>query len=63
MLLSPADSLLDGAKLGGGGGGALICDGSPWGGIDPGIGGTRLTLLVKLPGVVGDVGEGRSDPK
>ena len=63
MLLSPVDFLLDGAMPGGGGGGALLCDGGPGGGMDPGIGGTRLTLLVKLPGVVGDVGDGRSDPR
>lgn len=63
ILLSPVDFLLVGATPGGGGGGALVCDGGPLEGADPGIGGTRLILLVKLPGVVGDVGEGKSDPK
>ena len=63
MLLFPVDFLLGGTMPGGGGGGALFWEGGPVGGIDPGIGGTRLILLVKLPGVVGDVGEGRSDPK
>lgn len=63
MLLFPVDFLLDGTTPGGGGGGALVCDGGPLGGMDPGIGGTRLVLLVKPPGVVGNVGEGISDPR
>ena len=48
---------------GGGGGGARLCNGGPIEALDPGTGGTRLTLLEVLPGAVGDVGEVWSEPK
>lgn len=55
-LASPVDDRLNG-PVGGGGGGARVCA-EPIAGLYPGIGGTRLALLLCVPGDVGDVGLG-----
>lgn len=56
--IPPVDTLLDGAVLGGGGGGALfwgVGGGMP--GLDPGIGGILLARGMEFRGVVGEVGD------
>jgi hypothetical protein len=62
---SPVDERLNEGWVGGGGGGARVCTGAAAvvGGIEPGIGGTRLARLLLTPGVVGEVWIGSPGPK